>query len=254
MKVYLMLSDRFKNSKSLKGFQANEKRRFSILSANEHFQFKGEKLSSDFSVAVGLAMKQLYPDLDKLNFVEDEIPEKIKEQVEKRDAIHLACMAAATLLVLFLFAKSLHWHAGYQLEQVQQTSVQLEDKILAIENATEMLIAEREQIKQVQGLIRNRSQLAPGLHKIGKLTPENVWLEEVLVQNASASNNINVHGFSLTDLGIAKFMENLETDSGVKNVALKNAERIQSDQIYLKEKFQSSSLIRFELQFEFKNQ
>lgn len=252
--VYLIRSSEQPEFIGLTKSHSGKHSNIEFLAAEDCWKFAGQELRGDFSIAAGMAMKQLYRGLDDFNFLDNEIEDSVSEEIEKKDTLLLGRVAGALVLILFLVVKSIQFYANIQLTRAEEAAGLMQDKISAIEQAMEALTAERRRIHQVQGLIQGRSLLAPGLHKIGELTPANVWFSEMSVQALPDGNSATIRGFSLSDAGVSRFMENLETDTAIQNLALRSAERIDSDRIYPAGVYQSRPLVRFDLRVEYQNQ
>jgi Tfp pilus assembly protein PilN len=225
-----------------------------FLTTENYWKINGQQLEGEFSIAVGKAMKQLYRGLDSFNFLDKKIEDSVLMETDKRDAFHLGRVTGALILSLFLILKTIEFYSGYQLDRAEQSAGLMQDRILTIENAMEKLTTERHHIQQVQGLIQDRSLLAPGMHKIGNLTPVSVWFSEMNIKAFPKGNSTNLRGFSLSDTGVSQLMENLEEDPGVRNLVLRSAERIESDRFYPAEIYRVKPLIRFEIQLEYQTQ
>jgi len=245
--VYLMISQELTGFEILRDRSFGEQSNIRLLPAEEFFELGKTEISDDYSIALALAFKQLYPELDEINFLDPEIPDSLSEEIEKKDTIIFAGLAVFLLLILLIGTYMFYFYADYKFEQTRSTAGQIEDRIIAIEQEMSELTRERERINQVRNLIRSRSLIAPGLHKIGELTPRNVWLFDIDVSNNTPSKSYRIRGYSLSDTGFSRFMENLE-NAGFENLVLRNIERIQSDQVFSVDEYRPRSLIRFEVQ------
>jgi len=215
---------------------------------DEMIFLKESGISSDFSIALGLAVKQLYPDLDSINLLEPAHELEIHNSKQKKDAITAVKLQAILLLFLFLSALTIRWMAGVQLDKTHQAATEIQDNIDIIESMETALISEREQFNQVQKIIGDVAQMSFFMEFIGRLASEKLWFREMTIKHDQGKNYITVKGLSVSETEISRFMGHLEQAPEVQQVVLRVSERVQADSFYSSDQYRLTPLTRFEIQ------
>jgi Tfp pilus assembly protein PilN len=224
-----------------------QKNGFSATPIHDGLKTTGVDMPSEYAIAYGLALKQLYPALDQINFLNEDLLKDSEKNQEKQDAGALGGVLGIILLVLILLSKLAEWTVTSGFAKVQQAAYDLEDKIELIEQETDQLLLERARLAQFQELFKGRNELAPSLHAIGEIASGSIWFTEVRVVNENNANRIILKGFSTSESGISGYMDRLEKAKEIQQVKLVIAERVSSDVFYSNETYIHSMIYRFEM-------
>lgn len=202
---------------------------FKSIPANDATSFKGEFIPNSHMVALGLSVKQLYPDLDEINFTDPDAAAQYQRQTEKKDVVHLSIGLAAVFIGILVLALSFKLFTDFRLSSVETIAGNMAGQISAVEAAADDLQSERVQATQIQELIQDRHYFAPVLDLIGRTAPENIWLSTLSAADDSKGLLVGISGYSATEIEISRFMERLEQADQVGPVLLQHSQRGSAD-------------------------
>lgn len=215
---------------------------------------KDEVLKADFAVAAGMAVKQLYPDLDGINFVDTVKVQQNKEAVEKKDAFRVAAICAAALLFFIVLVSLLRAYQSREIAELEARKLLLEDKITLVSEARSKLGRLKTHIDGVKQLLADRYPTAPTLERVGRLSPSDLWLLEwqmTAVEAGLGSINLNLIGLARSDRSVAGLLGRLETSEGITNVGLLNLEYVEADEMYPRSRTAGRQLVKFDIRMDF---
>lgn len=221
--------------------------------AEDVISFHGESIEGDHMVALGLSMKQLYRDLDDVNFVEPSKTLKYDLHKEKKEAFHLSMGLTALFIGLLVVALSFRFYADYQLSSVEVVAGNMEEQISRVETAIEDLETDRIQAIQIQQLIQDRNYFAPLLQLIGNELSKDMWLSNLFVDGHPQGRTIQLTGFSTAEYRISEFMERLENSEQILSVRLRNSERGQASYFFRDAELPDRQLFLFDINLSYSN-
>ena len=195
-----------------------------FMPAADSISFRGESASNSHMVAMGLAMKQLYPDLDEINFVDYAEVISLEQEVEKKDLKYLSAGLASLFIGLLVLALSFMGYSQYRLSETESVANRMAGQIAAVETAADKLQSETLRAQQIQSLIQDRNYFTPLLDVLGISTPQNTWLSRVEIAGAP-DKRITILGYSTVENDISLFMDQLEQLSMISSVQLAQSTR-----------------------------
>lgn len=250
--IYYISSERDSGSLVPKANASVPVSNIDVMPAAEAISFKGENVSNSHMVALGLAMKQLYPDLDEINLLDPTDVTSFQQEIEKKDLKHLFVGLTVFFTGLLIIALSFMGYSQYRLSETEAVASRMAGQIAAVESAADKLQAETSRAQQIQALIQDRNYFTPLLEVVGKSTPENAWLSRVEIAG-SPEKRIAVRGFSMVEEDISQFMEQLEQTSMVESVRLTQSTRGVASDFLEDAPGGDRSLFQFELTLQYAN-
>lgn len=200
-----------------------------------------------YALAAGMAVKQLYPDMDTINLMEVQAQAEAKEHIQKRDAIQTGAVLGGVIVGLYLILSVIQLIIGYQLDATSERVALLEDKITAVNTAREEAETWKERVKDARQLVAQRTQVASLLEDIGRMLPDNVWYNEIDIMQSGQSFDVGLYGFSQNEAFIAGLMERLEKKDNITNVRLILSEHVSSSDVY-ESVISGRAIVRFQIQ------
>lgn len=208
---------------------------------------KEKNLKTDHSIAAGMAIKQLYPALDTVNFLDEERQESVRNEVQKKDALHTGILMGGLVVLTFLSLVIAQFILNSWLEETGHQVDLLQDDINTVNVATEKVRELKEQANQAEQLVTERTSMARTLDLLGRSLPDQTWFNEVQINKSENNKEAAIYGYAHNDALIASLMGHLEDESATENVRLIFSEAVSSTDIYAESSFEEVPLVRFEI-------
>lgn len=210
-------------------------------------QSSNERFSADQSIAVGLAVKQLYPALDTINFVDNASRESVRNEIEKKDAVHTGILLGGLVVLAFLSLMAVQFFLNTNLEEARQEVALLQNDINTVNAATKKVRELKQQAGQAGELVSERTSLAATLELIGNSLPGRTWFNEVKINKSEDEKEVAIYGYAHNDALIASLMERLEKEPITENVRLIFSEAVNSSDVYNDAFLDDMPLVQFEI-------
>jgi len=180
------------------------------LKGSEHETFLPLNLPTEYSLAVGLAIKGLLSEISPANFLSSSERERYSNKLQKSLTQRLV-LALGAVLVLALGLEMLS-------ATILQSRIEAIDEQLASSGTD--LAAVQVLDRKVKNLEHNlagsvsmlrRSNYAKILHDVAKSTPDSLWLNRLTVKEDDSHNQeVLIYGFARTDEAISQYLKKLE--------------------------------------------
>lgn len=229
------------------GFSGNASENISLGRPLFHITSESMRLNSDMSVAAGMAVKQLYPALDAVNFLEHQHAEDIREEIQQKDAVHTGLILGSLIGLLLILLTGTQFFLKSKLYAAQQQVALLEDNITAVSEARERVAELRQRVSQARQLVGERTNMAGILEVAGRSVPQRTWLNEVDVYKTDWGKEVVLYGFAYNDALVASLMQRLENEKAVGSVRLIFSETVESGDVYSQADAEERSLVQFEI-------
>lgn len=190
-----------------------------IVSGNQSPEMNGKgilfnkilNLSSDYTLAAGLAVKGFLPEISPLNFLKNSLQAKVKEKIA-RQVFHRVSLGLGVCLIVLLLAQiSTQYYVQTRLEQI-------DNKILSSGPAYTEVELLKNQVASLEFKLRGKeatikiAHTGELLHEIAENTPEGVWFSSMKVQEPSETNKstLAIIGYAKSPEVVTDFIKNLK--------------------------------------------
>lgn len=213
-----------------------------------------EVLSADYSIAAGMAVKQLYPALDTINLQDEEKLDAIEKEVQKKDTLHTGIALGGLVVFTFFILLIAQFFLDTRLEKVGKEAILLQDDINTVRGAAKRVEQLKKQAGQATQLVAERTSVAKTIRLLGKSLPDRVWYNEISINKSENGKNAVIYGYAHNDALIASLMERLEKKESIGNVRLIYSEAVNSADVYNDASFNSIPLVQFEVRISMKSE
>lgn len=246
-KLYTIISETYGTAGSIGKFSGNAEKKIPTGKPLAHLKPGNNQPGSDLSVAAGMAVKQLYPALDTINFLDDQHRANIREDIQKKDALNTGLVSGGCVVLLFTVLMIAQFVLGPKLNKSQQQLALLDDHLTAVTEAGEKVTDLEQRVNQARELVGERTAMAGLLELIGRSVPQRVWLNEVTINETERAGEAALHGLAYNDALVASLMERLEKEKRVSSVRLIFSEMVASEDVYDSSDIDQSSFVQFEV-------
>lgn len=207
-----------------------------------------KELPVNMTIAAGMAIKQLYPGLDDVNFLSEEETSSISNEISQKDTSFFGLTLGAGLLTLYLALMLAQYVLNSQLSKVQKQVNLLQQHITAISEAKNEISLLKARATQAQQQVKEgKTSIAQSMELLGRTAPGGVWLKNIQLTESKKFQEINIDGYAKSEVLIASYMEKLEQLEFSGDVRLIVSEQVTADQIYDKTEYDRIPLITFKL-------
>ena len=200
----------------------------------------GIKLSHDFSLAAGLAVKKYFPFYNTIDLLPENRKNVVKRNQEKKYALKIILGVGLSLLVLINSASIFEKHYSDKYELSQEKLLSVNDKVFELQKIRAQQNKLIGTLQNIQKLVTNRSQTALLFEEISRSIPEKVWLEEIMIGNSKKKRNDSVNdntpqmllrGWAFDEQHVAKLLKNLEESEYLSQSELLEITRIPAKEV-----------------------
>ena len=210
-------------------------------------------ISSDFAIACGMAIRQLYPAMDTINLLGAEEHEIITKEIQKKDAFLTGILSGGAVVLVFLLLMIAQFFLSSNLENATQQVARMSDKIDRVNLVAEKVTHLNDQVVQARALVEGRTSMAEMLEVTGRSLPNRVWLNELSFSKSETGNEVTLYGYAHNDALVAALMERLEKETETQNVRLIYSESVSSEDVYDNSSFENVNLVQFEVRMTMKS-
>ncbi|GEM_PF-2453570 len=240
--LYTALSKNLKNA-------GNNKVRLKIreLHPLPDLNLKGKRLSMDESIACGMAVKQLYPALDRINLLDEENVRLNADEVEKKDAFLTTGVLVGFILLAFFCLNLLEWNMERRKSDLDKQVAQVQDKITSVTDARQRVQNLKSTISDVRRLVAERTSMVKDLESISRSIPNRIWLDVLQLTNESKKPRVILKGYAKDESRVSLLLRRLERLKEVNNVRLLYSKQLKTSAIYDK-KYQEDLITSYKVQ------
>lgn len=216
----------------------------------------GQPLPPDFALAAGLAVKGHYPLLNGINLLPPEIKQQTDETLAKQRTLKVILFSGAAFLVVWFLVNIAGYFLDQNLTSTQESLMQVNSRIVAIEKLKRENEQLSQDLKQVQSILVNRSQTSLVLHEISRIMPKNVWLRSIATPSQKKrksktdgdESKLILTGLAFSENDITLLLRALESSPLFDNIRLVQTERLSDEVVWKKTKIRRVGLVRFEME------
>lgn len=195
-----------------------------------------------------LAMRQLFPALEGVDFLDGTAMASWRQEVEKRDALRCLLIAgglAAFLLVVVTAASA--W-IGWRQAQASEALAQMAGQVAEVEAARVDLARLEQDVEQAERLVLERTNRAGLLELVGRTAPEQLWLESINVSTPERGDlRVMLSGVAFDERHVAAYLKRLEKGAAAHRVRLVYSESVPARTLYRQLDVRERVLTRFEV-------
>lgn len=246
--LFTSISRQFQNTDAQSGIlELNE------LGPLSHLRYKESCLDSDYTIACGMAVKQLYPDIDGINFLEAGQRFEAKEQIQQKDALHLGAALGSALFLLWLLLFAVQAYLDYRISEVDETVARVQDKATLVSEARDRVLELEKQVIGARELIGRRTNASLIIGETGKAFPKGTWLTELVIENQSESGKIfdvRLNGYAENEALITVLLEKLESKKYRKQLRLVYSGQVNFRDVYETSRYKNRPVVYFEIRMQ----
>lgn len=211
-------------------------------------------LPAKFSLAAGLAMKKLFPELNTIDLLPAPRKAILRQQCEKRRSLRFILANGLLILSILLALRLMHSHYAGEQEFAATQYLQFATAISDLELLQKKQQKLQRALAGMQRLVHERSNHARLLQEISLLLPRGVWLSGLEVGLARTNQTeqptievkkIRLAGWALQEGAVAEFLGNVEESTLFASVHLKSTTRIPASEVWRRTKVRKVPLISF---------
>ncbi len=218
-----------------------------------HLVFQGSCLAPDYAIACGMAVKQLYPDIDALNFLQEAEVTAAGDEIQKRDTLSMGMALGMFLLVVGMSVFWIQMYLDFRIDEVNGKVEQVEDKVALVSEARSRVVNLKKQVVGARELIRGRTNTAVIIEEAGRALPKGTWLTELMITNRSDTAktfDVRMNGYAENEALITAVLEKLESKSHWKQVRLYFSEQMDFNDVYDTGRYRNRALVYFDIRMQ----
>ena len=188
-----------------------------------------EELPLSFIRCAGLIVRLFFKGLDSFNFSEAAVLKTGILNHDKKEAIRLAVLLFAPLVIFALLTYGLNKVVDYRLVESNQIMEQIGDKIEEVNHKREELILTRDRFLEARSILEQKEPVAYIFEEISSIIPNDIWLTDLVLDNTLQNAHlVRAVGYSSTERSITVFMSRLEETKEVEETSLMVSEKLEA--------------------------
>ena len=196
----------------------------------------------------GLAIKHLFWGFQDTVFTERDTVDQWQRVVDKADAYRIMTILGSLVGSLLLFTSLGLFFLNAKKVKSDEDMVRMAGQIAEVEQARSALTKLLDDVEQAEQLVTERTNVATILERIGRLAPEQLWLESIrLLAEGSVGHRLIVKGAAQDERGVADYLDRLERDNFMDNVSLVYSETVSAKVLNSQIRLGDQVLVRFEI-------
>lgn len=206
---------------------------------------------------MALAMKQLYPDADPINFLDEDAVHAARDARDREQATQSLLAVCLLLAVLLAAATGVTMVADRWQRDLQAEQAHLDTQLQEIQAAEATRDALRERLVQSRALVRQRTHVALLLENVGRSVPDAAWLSELTVLRPAPIERpttaaVQVRGHADDDGPVARLLSTLEGHEGIDDVRLLRSERLGAERVARQTGLERAHLNEFDIRLTYR--
>ena len=188
-----------------------------VLSAGEKIphnlidmEFRPLGIPTEYTLALGLALKGFVPEISPMNFLGQKGCEKTETKLSRTLALRLSIACGGVLMLMLLILTLLDAVLNYKLDKASE-ELYSAGPVLREVTSLEKEISAMEEMYGTTEQAYARSDAARVLHSVAGALPDSVWLYSIILDNPQGGNiSVTLSGFALGELKVTEALHALE--------------------------------------------
>jgi len=188
-----------------------------VLSAGENIphnlidmEFRPLGIPTEYTLALGLALKAFIPEISPMNFLGQKRSEKTEANLTRALAIRVSIACGGLLMLMLVILTLSNAVFNYKLDKASEELLAADPALREVASL-EKEVSAMEQVYGNTGQAYARSDVARVLHSVAGALPDSVWLYSIILDNSQGENvSVTLSGFALGEMKVTEALRALE--------------------------------------------